>query len=163
MYCKALKMIRSCFFGAVIALVVGFAFSTASAKEPLNPEDTGLILKATIDVSNPAHLAGIHKKNLKTDCNACHGGTAIPDDNATNVNQACVGCHGNFVKMAEQSSKVLKNPNINPHKSHLGIDGEIGCTACHKGHEPSVTYCTYCHTNFDLPIAGGQPSKKSGE
>ncbi len=162
-YCKALKIIRSCFLGAAIVFVISLGVSTASAKEPLSPEDTGLVLKATIDVSNPAHLAGIHKQKLKTDCSACHGEILIPDDNATNVNQACVGCHGDFVKMAELSSKTLKDPNINPHKSHLGVDGEIGCTACHRGHEPSVTYCVYCHTNFDLPITGGQPGKGSGE
>ena len=155
MYCKALKTTRSCFLSMMVALITCIAFSTASAKEPLSPEDTGLVLKATIDISNPAHLAGIHKQKSKTDCVACHGETLIPDDNASNVNRACVSCHGDFVKVAEMSSKKLANPNINPHKSHLGVDGEIACTACHKGHEPSVVYCTYCHTNFDLPIAGG--------
>ncbi|MDR1529489.1 MAG: cytochrome c3 family protein [Burkholderiales bacterium] len=156
MCCKTLKTIKRGLFGAcLIFAAMGLVFSSVSAKEPQSSEDTGLILKSTIDTANPAHLAGIHKGNLKLDCKACHGESLIPDDNATKVNESCTVCHGGFAKMATETQKTAKNPNINVHGSHLGQGQEIGCTVCHRGHEPSQAYCVHCHTNFELPIAGG--------
>ncbi|MDR0769953.1 MAG: cytochrome c3 family protein [Burkholderiales bacterium] len=129
----------------------------AMAQATLAAEDAELVKKATTDVANPAHLAGIHANKLKLDCKACHRDNPIPNDTASKVNASCVTCHGGYDKMAETSKKKAQNPDINVHGSHLGP--EIGCTTCHQGHKESKAYCLYCHTNFDLPISGGAAKK----
>lgn len=117
------------------------------------PSNGELIKKATADVKNNNHLAGIHDKALGTKCADCHGKSMIPEDNAVTINENCVSCHGDYTELAAITAKKAKNPDINVHNSHLGP--EISCTTCHQGHKESVTYCTNCHTNFDLPIPGG--------
>jgi fumarate reductase flavoprotein subunit len=61
-----------------------------------------------------------------------------------------VDCHGGFEKVAAQTRSKLRNPNVNPHASHMGP--EIACTVCHQGHTESRAYCVNCHTNFVMPM-----------
>jgi len=99
-----------------------------------------------------AALAQLHQAN-KVGCADCHGTAKkiVVDDSEKGVNQRCIGCHGNLDVLA-----VKDKGHIKPHQSHLG---EINCTACHRGHEPSVAYCNGCHT-FNLPMPGGTAAKK---
>ncbi len=159
MYSKARGLAaRSLHWAGLIALAAGLGMAgQAMAQAKLDAGDAELVKKATADVANQAHLAGIHANKLKLDCKACHGDNPVPNDTASKVNASCVSCHGGYDKMAEISKKKGNNPDINVHDSHLGP--EIGCTTCHQGHEESKAYCLYCHTNFDLPIPGGAAKK----
>ncbi len=95
-------------------------------------------------------LADMHKAgNVK--CAACHGKKA-PAKGATVDNARCIACHGTYEKLASKSmpKEALGG---NPHKSHLG---PIECAICHRGHQPSETYCLKCHKNFDMKIPAGR-------
>lgn len=110
------------------------------------------VRKAMESWSNSSWLAATHgNKNIS--CGACHQKQLIPNDNETVLNKQCVICHGGYTKLASVTKAKLKNPNINPHASHLGP--EIACTVCHQGHQESKAYCLNCHTNFNMPIPGG--------
>ena len=98
-------------------------------------------------------LAATHGTKANLLCGACHQQQLIPDDNETVLNKQCVACHGGYDKLAALTKTKVKNPNINPHGSHLGP--EIACTVCHQGHQESKPYCLNCHTNFEMPIPGG--------
>jgi len=95
--------------------------------------------------ANAPNLADAHKTK-GINCAACHGEKMAVDDNETNVNAACVQCHGSLAKVAEKSKEA-----VNAHKSHLG---KMSCTVCHAGHTESMTYCLNCH-NFNLKIPFG--------
>lgn len=154
---KYLNIIKA----GVFVLAMGFQANAMSEQAnpssdsviPPGPSNGELIRNATADVKKNNHLAGIHNKQFETSCADCHGKTMIPKDNAVEINQNCVACHGDYPELAEITAKKAKNPDINVHNSHLGP--EISCTTCHQGHKESVTYCVNCHTNFDLPIPGG--------
>lgn len=83
------------------------------------------------------YLAGQHGK-LGFDCTSCHPIAKVSDREAE-INANCTKCHGDLTAVA---AKTEKAGEPNPHKSHLGT---IQCTACHSGHEASVSYCTNCH------------------
>ena len=83
------------------------------------------------------YLAGQHGK-LGFDCTSCHPIAKVSDGEAE-INANCTKCHGDLTAVA---AKTEKAGEPNPHKSHLGT---IQCTACHSGHEASVSYCTNCH------------------
>lgn len=110
-------------------------------KGVISPENQ----KAYSEGQKAAYMAGTHIKDKNADCAGCHGETGLLDDTETQVNEGCVGCHGDLDEMAEVTAKG----EINPHKSHLG---QINCTACHGGHEPSAIYCNNCHS-FDIKIS----------
>lgn len=124
----------------------------------LDAEQYEMMRKAMGTWAKSPWLAAAHgsKKNLS--CGACHQKQLIPDDNETVINKQCVACHGNYDKLAPATKAKLKNPEINPHGSHLGP--EIACTVCHLGHRESKPYCLNCHTNFEMPIPGG--AEKTG-
>lgn len=103
-------------------------------------------------------VAALHKGRKGENCATCHGPRITLTDNQVTENTECVACHGDYKQMAEESAKRLANKYINPHASHLGP--EIACTVCHQGHQESKAYCTYCHTNFDMPMPGNVPAKR---
>jgi hypothetical protein len=118
----------------------------------LDDEQYERVRKAMESWASSSWLAAIHgRKNIS--CGACHQKQLVPDDNETVLNKQCVACHGGYTKLASVTKAKLKNPNINPHASHLGP--EIACTVCHQGHQESKVYCMNCHTNFNMPIPGG--------
>lgn len=117
----------------------------------LDDEQYDRVRKAMESWTSSPWLAATHgSKNIS--CGACHQKQLIPDDNETVLNKQCVACHGGYTKLASLTKAKLKNPNINPHASHLGP--EIACTVCHQGHQESKPYCLNCHTNFNMPIPG---------
>lgn len=71
-------------------------------------------------------------------CASCHPTMQVSDGEAE-INAKCNSCHGGLEALA---AKTEKEGQPNPHKSHLG---DIQCTACHSGHQQSVSYCTNCH------------------
>jgi Cytochrome c3/Cytochrome c554 and c-prime len=118
----------------------------------LDDEQYERVKKAMTNWASSPWLAAKHgSKNIS--CSGCHQKQLIPDDNETVLNKQCVACHGGYTKVAAVTKAKLKNPNINPHASHLGA--EIACTVCHQGHQESKAYCLNCHTNFNMPIPGG--------
>lgn len=96
----------------------------------------------------PRVLAEFHRAD--NGCASCHATDAGPsDDNLTYENSRCVACHGSLAELAEVGVKA----GVSPHESHL--IGELSCTACHKGHEKSVSYCDACHSfPHEIPFAG---------
>jgi hypothetical protein len=118
----------------------------------LDAEQYERVRKAMTTWASSPWLASIHGTKHNLSCGACHQKQLIPDDNETVINKQCAACHGDYDKLASATKAKLKNPNINPHGSHLGP--EIACTVCHQGHQESKPYCLHCHTNFVMPIPG---------
>ena len=74
-------------------------------------------------------------------CDSCHKA----DQSKTKVPmEVCLGCHGSYEKIAQQTEKSHRNP----HESH---NGEVACDHCHHGHKPSQDYCAQCH-NFGFKV-----------
>jgi hypothetical protein len=119
----------------------------------LDAEQYQTVRKAMGTWAKSPWLAATHGSKANLSCGACHQQQLIPDDNETVLNKQCIACHGGYDKLAASTKTKLKNPNINPHGSHLGP--EIACTVCHQGHQESKPYCLHCHTNFVMPIPGG--------
>lgn len=94
------------------------------------------------------NLADFHSENFE--CDACHTESGeLSNDNLSHENAQCVDCHGTIEEVAE----TTKHEHYNAHDSHF--PGDIACTACHSGHEPSLNYCDSCHSfDFDMPYAG---------
>jgi fumarate reductase flavoprotein subunit len=82
----------------------------------------------------PPFLADKHKV-AGISCEGCHKENPPKEQVATLV---CNKCHGDQVKLAERTQKVIPNP----HDSHLG---NVECGLCHHGHKPSEDYCSTCH------------------
>jgi fumarate reductase flavoprotein subunit len=112
------------------------------------------VRKATATWRSSPWLAATHGSKAGLSCDACHQKQLIPDDNERVLNAQCVACHGSYDTLGALTKTKLKNPDINPHASHLGP--EIACTVCHHGHEASKAYCVNCHTNFSMPIPGAE-------
>jgi len=85
-------------------------------------------------------LADKHK-NSGTDCSGCHKESPPKQDAPMAV---CLGCHGDYPKVAAKTNKL----DPNPHDSHLG---EIECGKCHHAHKGSVNFCNECH-QFDMKV-----------
>lgn len=135
------------------AYAPGKRFATATGKGNLGALDIQQyerLHKAVASAASSKGLAAVHGNKLDLSCGACHGKQLIPDDNETVVNKQCVACHGGYDKLAVLTKAKLKNPDINPHGSHLGT--QIACTVCHQGHVESKAYCLNCHTNFTMPM-----------
>lgn len=94
------------------------------------------------------YLDNLHAK-ADIVCMGCHG-KELPKPDSTVENSRCLECHGPLEKLAKKT-EPKDFPDRNPHKSHLG---DIACTVCHKGHQPSIVYCLDCHRNFKMPIQG---------
>jgi fumarate reductase flavoprotein subunit len=80
-------------------------------------------------------------KNRGTDCSGCHRESPVKQDVPMAV---CLGCHGDYRKVAAKTNKL----DPNPHDSHLG---EVDCAKCHHAHKPSVNACNECH-QFDMKV-----------
>lgn len=78
----------------------------------------------------------------KGDCDICHETTEPPKGDWVDP-EKCFNCHDGWDSLAEATESYGM---YNPHKSHLG---EPDCSICHKGHEPSVMYCSTCHKTLD--------------
>jgi fumarate reductase flavoprotein subunit len=138
MYPKAISFVRR---GIVAAILLCFMVANATdvAANGVGAE----AVPAEADVLADHHAS-------QGDCGICHEASEQPvDDNLTFENARCVDCHGDLEAVAENEREGL----VSPHRSHL--IGAIACTACHKGHEPSVAYCDACHSfDFELAFAG---------
>jgi hypothetical protein len=84
---------------------------------------------------------GDKHKNTGMDCSGCHKenppGGKVPM-------AVCLGCHGDYLKVAAKTNKI----DPNPHDSHLG---EIDCEKCHHSHKASVNVCNSCH-QMDMKV-----------
>jgi fumarate reductase flavoprotein subunit len=85
-------------------------------------------------------LADKHK-NRGTDCSGCHKESPPKQDGSIAV---CLGCHGDYRKVAAKTNKL----DPNPHDSHLG---EFDCGKCHHAHKASVNACAPCH-QLDMKV-----------
>jgi fumarate reductase flavoprotein subunit len=85
-------------------------------------------------------LADKHK-NRGMDCSGCHKERPPKHDVPMAV---CLGCHGDYQKVAAKTDKI----DPNPHDSHLG---EIDCGKCHHAHKVSVNACNECH-RLDMKV-----------
>jgi hypothetical protein len=81
-----------------------------------------------------------HKK-IGVECQGCHQENPPSKSVMTPV---CLGCHGDYTKIASQTEKV----DPNPHASH---EGNLPCNVCHNAHKPSKNHCATCH-NFTFKV-----------
>jgi nitrate/TMAO reductase-like tetraheme cytochrome c subunit len=117
-------------------------------------DEQKMIKRATDNFVHARHLANLHAQKGLT-CSSCHGNDLIPDANASKENAQCATCHGGMETVAQSH----KGPSyLNPHASHLG---NVACGSCHMAHQASKAYCLNCHTNFDMPIQGGEAAART--
>jgi fumarate reductase flavoprotein subunit len=114
-------------------LMLAMAVSWLSWISVLSPSDPTLAAEG-------AFLADKHK-DRGTDCSGCHKKDLPKQDVPMAV---CVGCHGDYRKVAAKTDKL----DPNPHESHLGA---AECRKCHQAHKPSVNACNECH-EFDMKV-----------
>ncbi len=126
----------------------GLIGSTISWGKPLK-EDMALAQQAAVSWVESRNLDAIHAKQ-NVGCVACHG-SVFPVKGDTVENERCSACHGSYADIAART-KSVKQPNRNPHNSHLG---EIDCVVCHHAHKASYAYCNGCHSRYDMKIPGG--------
>jgi Zn finger protein HypA/HybF involved in hydrogenase expression len=82
-----------------------------------------------------ARLAERHKGH-KIDCSGCH--KENPPKQKVPM-AACLGCHGDYGKVAARTGRL----DPNPHDSHLGA---YDCGKCHHAHRASENACAACHS-----------------
>ena len=87
-----------------------------------------------------AFLGDAHKVR-GIDCSGCHK-ESPPKHNVPMA--VCLGCHGDYGKVAAKTKKL----DPNPHDSHLG---EFDCGKCHHAHKASVNACNACH-QLDMTV-----------
>ena len=115
----------ACFIAALVVVSLCAPAQAQTAKTP----------KAT--AATDAHgssLADWHKTQ-GVPCAGCHG----KDLNALVPNQACLGCHESFEKLAGRTKDMHINPHQSPHFK------DLDCTSCHVGHKADVNFCQDCH------------------
>jgi hypothetical protein len=101
---------------------------------------------AVLSLSSPTlaaeglFLADKHK-DRGTDCSGCHRENPPKQDVPMAI---CLGCHGDYQKVAAKTNKL----DPNPHDSHLG---EVDCGRCHHAHKASVNACNECH-QMDMKV-----------
>jgi fumarate reductase flavoprotein subunit len=105
------------------------------------------------NVAPASDLASFHVVTLGAQCDACHDSgdpKSIPPEQAlAAVNARCTSCHGDAGQVSAAVKPKLRNPNIDPHASHLVA---VDCTVCHAGHAGQTeSYCLKCHA-FDMPM-----------
>lgn len=110
--------------------------------------DMELNRKVFISWATSSYVDALHAQR-KIACSGCHG-KSLPQKGDQVENDRCLSCHGSFAALADKTRPV-QFPDRNPHQSHMG---EIGCTVCHKAHQPSTVFCLNCHRNFNLKIKG---------
>ncbi|BDU72532.1 cytochrome c3 family protein [Mesoterricola silvestris] len=132
---------------------VGRSFSVKGAKASLGKPDAADFARAREFMPVPGDsgfLASHHAKKLVS-CAGCHGG-AFPLRGTEVANATCLACHGTPEALAEKT-RPKEAHGLNPHKSHYG---DIACTACHFGHQPSVVLCKDCHPKTTLAVPFGK-------
>lgn len=139
---------RSLFRMAMLAISIVLAAGLLFAAHA-NPPFDAKVTQTHLSGAKSQFLAGAHGK-LGLQCAACHNSPKV-DDSEKQVNASCTGCHGDLAALAKKTAK-----DINPHKSHLG---QINCTACHAGHQASVSYCANCHDFKDMKISHNNGAK----
>lgn len=86
----------------------------------------------------PLFLIDKHKK-AGVACKDCHKESSSQKQVPMAV---CYQCHGEQIKLAERTQKVIPNP----HNSHIdALMGDLKCELCHHVHKPSEDYCGKCH------------------
>ena len=115
-------------FRIVIPAVAVLWFSWVSVLPPFGPALA----------AEGIFLADKHK-GRGTGCSGCHRETPPKQGVPMAV---CLGCHGDYRKVAAKTDKL----DPNPPDSHLG---EIDCGKCHHAHKASVNACNECH-QFDM-------------
>ena len=80
-------------------------------------------------------------KNRGIECSGCH--RENPPKQAVPM-EVCMGCHGDYRKVAARTAKL----DPNPHDSHLG---SFDCGKCHHSHKASVNACAACHS-IDMSV-----------
>lgn len=75
-------------------------------------------------------------KEYGVDCAGCH---EAKEKKQFDYKQ-CLVCHESYLKVAERTKKLERNP----HKNHYG---EAECNACHQGHKADEFPCAQCHQN----------------
>jgi cytochrome c peroxidase len=97
-------------------------------------------------------IAGYHlKPGIHVICFDCHQ-EERPTKKAV-ASESCMVCHGDYPAMRA----LTKNVKPNPHNSHMG---EVPCTECHRGHQPSRVICLECHEGeykFNIPVHTQKP------
>ena len=111
---------------------------------PLPALITAVFLMAFASSCNASVLADRHTAK-SVPCSVCHETDKV-ESGAFVENERCLACHGPL-EVLQNKYETLGGKN--PHKNHLG---EIECTLCHKGHQPSESYCMQCHKNFSMPM-----------
>jgi hypothetical protein len=84
---------------------------------------------------------GDRHKNRGMDCSGCH--KESPPKQSVPM-AVCLGCHGDYRKLAAKTEKL----DPNPHDSHLG---EADCGKCHHSHKASEFACAACH-QMDMKV-----------
>jgi len=85
------------------------------------------------------------RPGIRVLCFDCHA-EEKPSKKAV-ASESCMVCHGDYPAM----KALTKNVKPSPHDSHMG---ELPCTDCHLGHQPSVVTCVVCHETeykFHIP------------
>jgi hypothetical protein len=91
------------------------------------------------------------KPGINVSCFDCHQ-EERPTKKAV-ASESCMVCHGDYPAMRA----LTKDAKPNPHNSHMG---EVPCTECHRGHQPSRVICLECHegeNKFNIPLYSAKP------
>jgi hypothetical protein len=91
------------------------------------------------------------RPGINVSCFDCHQ-EEKPTKKAV-ASESCMVCHGDYPAMRA----LTKNAKPNPHNSHMG---EVPCTECHRGHQPSRVVCLECHEGeykFNIPLTDMKP------
>ena len=109
-------------------------------------------LPSRAEVAKERLIAGYHlKPGINVICFDCHQ-EERPTKKAV-ASESCMVCHGDYPAMRA----LTKNVKPNPHNSHMG---EVPCTECHRGHQPSRVICLECHEGeykFNIPVHTQKP------
>jgi Cytochrome c3 len=117
-------------FGTLIRAMALFWLLASSLPSPSSPA-----------LANEGHFLADKHKNKGADCSGCHKESPPKQDVPMAI---CLGCHGDYGKVALKTDKL----DPNPHDSHLG---EIDCGKCHHAHKASVNFCNPCH-ELDMKV-----------
>lgn len=121
----------------------------------------GSALAAVIFVGGPRQIlligktAGAHHQ-IEQACDTCHTSGFFEDSVKADkaMNEACLGCHKDELKVSNDSHPVKKFRDPRNADRREKLDA-LFCTSCHKEHAPEITrpvaltqpedYCVACH------------------
>lgn len=110
----------------------------------------GSALGLSVYAADPAAPAPASAAPAKT-LEQMHGAMWPKSKDGFVTKYQCMQCHGDYEKLAKQTSDLVPNP----HQSHLG---QVNCEDCHKPNlsKPELM-CNQCH-NFTIRKV--EPAKK---